>query len=67
MVMSFKARNFAAGSLEVRRMSGEMLLYFGIAIMLFAAFGAVAAIITLRLRRKSLQKQLVAEYGEKRH
>jgi hypothetical protein len=67
MVMSLDARNFAAGSLEVRRMSGEMLLYGGIAIMLFAAVGAVAAIIILRLRGKSLQQQLIAEYGEKRH
>lgn len=44
----------------------ELLFYGGIAALIFAVIGGIAAGIILRLARKRLNLKLEAEYGKKR-
>ena len=48
-------------------MSGSTMLYYGGLILLVAVvIGTATAIICFRKRKKQLQAQLFAEYGERR-
>ena len=48
-------------------MSGDVLLFIGIALMVLAVVGAIAAAVVLRLSGKRLRARMETEYGKRRH